>query len=76
MTDFGQKISPPRGTPMTDHGKSDEPLVECPACKGRGYRRCGCWPGDCICGLDDQDCENCGGDGWVWPDEYEDLVNG
>lgn len=42
--------------------------VKCPDCDGLGYIRCACWPGDCICGLDDQDCENCNGGGVVWCD--------
>lgn len=48
----------PRGL-ITSH------LKDCPVCRGRGYRRCECWPGDCICGLDDIDCEECGGDGLI-----------
>jgi hypothetical protein len=40
-------------------------LSKCPACDGRGYFRCGCWPGDCICGQDDQDCDECGGEGII-----------
>lgn len=40
-------------------------LTRCAACDGRGYFRCECWPGDCICGWDDQDCEDCGGEGWI-----------
>lgn len=42
---------------------------KCPVCHGRGYRRCQCWPGDCICGEDDKDCEYCDGDGIVWVDD-------
>jgi len=42
-------------------------LTRCAACDGRGYHRCECWPGDCICGWDDQDCEECGGEGWIDP---------
>lgn len=45
----------------------------CPDCNGRGYHTCECWPGDCICGFGDQECENCGGTGWLYPDEYDDL---
>lgn len=40
-------------------------LTSCTACDGRGYFRCACWPGDCICGWDDQDCEECGGEGII-----------
>ena len=47
---------------------SDEPK-RCPACGGRGYFACRCWPGDCICGYGDEDCEECGGEGWVYPDD-------
>ena len=43
----------------------------CPCCNGRGYMRCDCWPGDCICGYGDETCEECDGDGVVWPDEYD-----
>lgn len=43
----------------------DDAPVRCTACNGRGYRRCACWPGDCICGQDDVDCEACYGEGWV-----------
>jgi hypothetical protein len=38
---------------------SDEPK-RCPCCKGRGY---------CICGYGDEDCEECCGEGWVYPDD-------
>lgn len=40
-------------------------LKKCPACNGRGYHRCDCWPGDCICGWDDETCEECDGDGVI-----------
>jgi hypothetical protein len=57
---------------------SDEPK-KCPVCSGRGALRCGCWPGDCICGYDDEPCGNCEGTGWLWPDDryddYEPAVN-
>ena len=43
----------------------DDSLVRCPACNGRGYHHCDCWPGDCICGIDDQDCDYCDGIGWI-----------
>lgn len=45
--------------------------IKCPACKGRGETRCDCWPGDCICGQGDQECEHCHGEGWVWAEDYE-----
>ncbi|GLR55165.1 hypothetical protein GCM10007923_63860 [Shinella yambaruensis] len=49
-------------------------LTRCTACGGRGYFHCECWPGDCICGLDDQDCEDCGGEGWIDPSyDYPDY---
>ena len=47
-------------------------LKKCPACNGRGYHRCDCWPGDCICSWGDETCEECGGDGYFDPDEYPD----
>jgi hypothetical protein len=40
-------------------------LTKCPACDGRGYFRCDCWPGDCICGQDEDTCWECEGDGWI-----------
>lgn len=49
----------------------DDELRPCPACKGRGYHKCPCWPADCICGQDDEDCENCDGTGWLDP-SYDD----
>jgi hypothetical protein len=47
-------------------------LIKCTACNGRGYHRCECWPADCICGGDGQNCENCYGDGWLDPSYDED----
>ena len=51
-------------------------LIKFRACRGRGYFRCECWPGDCICGRDDEDCEQCDGTGWLYPDggypDYDD----
>ena len=42
-------------------------LKPCRLCNGRGYFHCKCWPGDCICGGDDERCDECGGEGWVDP---------
>lgn len=42
---------------------------KCPACNGLGYHRCECWPGDCICGYCDEDCEECQGHGIPYDDE-------
>lgn len=47
-------------------------LTKCKACNGRGYHHCACWPGDCICGQDGDECFECGGEGWVDP-SYEDF---
>lgn len=48
----------------------------CPSCNGRGYTRCDCWPGDCICGWDDEDCDACCGNGDAdWDDSWEDDPN-
>lgn len=44
-------------------------LRKCTVCNGRGYTRCDCWPGDCICGWDEEDCEFCDGTGYFEPDE-------
>jgi len=50
-------------------------MKRCPVCRGRGALRCVCWPGDCICGWDDEPCEECAGIGWIEPDwEYDDPV--
>lgn len=43
----------------------------CPVCRGWGYIPCDCWPGDCLCGYGDEDCEYCDGTGDVLPDDYE-----
>lgn len=43
----------------------DDHIKKCQACNGRGYFHCDCWPGDCICGLDYEDCEECRGEGWI-----------
>lgn len=42
-------------------------LKKCLACNGRGYFRCDCWPGDCICGQHEETCWECEGDGWIDP---------
>jgi hypothetical protein len=47
-------------------------LTKCADCNGRGYHRCECWPGDCICGQDDEPCWECAGDGWIDP-SYDDF---
>ncbi len=49
-------------------------LSRCTVCNGRGYHRCDCWPGDCICGRDDEPCEECAGTGWI--DPYGDYYCG
>lgn len=46
-------------------------LTKCASCSGRGYTRCECWPGDCICGFGDVTCEECGGEGII-DTSYED----
>lgn len=48
-------------------------IRRCPVCHGRGALRCDCWPGDCICGWDDEPCETCDGTGWIDP-EHEDSL--
>ena len=48
-------------------------LTKCTACDGRGYFRCECWPGDCICGQDEDTCWECEGDGWIDP-SYDDWL--
>lgn len=50
-------------------------LTKCPACKGLGYFRCDCWPGDCICGLGDETCGECGGEGIIDPSYDDDEFN-
>jgi hypothetical protein len=56
---------------------------KCPCCHGRGYTVCECWPGDCICGWGDSECEECGRTGdadWSEDDSFanwiEDDTNG
>lgn len=49
---------------------------KCRYCHGRGYVPCECWPGDCICGFGDEDCEFCDGEGTIYPeDEWEDWAD-
>lgn len=50
---------------------SDKPK-RCVVCHGWGYLPCDCWPGDCICGWGDQDCEECEGHGFIFPDPDHD----
>jgi len=62
---------------MTDpitHATEHPPAKRCPICRGRGALRCDCWPGDCICGFDDEPCDNCDGTGWLYPDDYEERT--
>jgi len=47
----------------------DEKPRRCSVCHGRGYTLCECWPGDCICGHDDEDCIACDGEGWFYPED-------
>lgn len=55
---------------MTD---TDKPK-QCAICDGRGYIRCDCWPGDCICGYGDETCDECEGYGFYYPeDDYHDT---
>ena len=46
---------------------------KCPVCSGWGYIPCEYWPGDCICGYGDEDCEECEGTGRIWPDNEDDF---
>ncbi len=52
---------------MTDSTPEKPTLKRCPVCRGRGAIRCDCWPGDCICGWDDEPCDNCDGTGFLDP---------
>ena len=47
-------------------------LTKCPACDGRGYFYCDCHPGDCICGVGEETCDECGGEGIIDP-SYDDF---
>lgn len=40
-------------------------LTKCPACDGRGYFYCDCHPADCICGVGEETCDECGGEGII-----------
>nr|WP_309504344.1 hypothetical protein [uncultured Roseovarius sp.] len=55
---------------MTEPEKDDDKPKRCVVCDGRGALRCDCWPGDCICGWDDEPCDECDGTGWIEPDDY------
>ena len=48
-------------------------LRKCPACAGLGYFRCDCWPGDCICGQDEDTCWECEGEGLIDPTYDDDF---
>jgi hypothetical protein len=52
----------------------DDESKPCPVCHGKGYRRCDCWPGDCICAFGDEDCDHCDGYGRIWTDEEWDDI--
>jgi len=54
----------------------DEKPKSCTACNGRGYHHCECWPGDCICGWDNESCEDCEGSGLIYPEDEYDLKKG
>lgn len=58
-------------TPNTQTKIDDSPIARCPVCHGKGYLRCDCWPGDCICAYGDEDCDECRGTGVIDP-TYED----
>lgn len=52
-------------------------IKSCRACDGRGYFRCECWPGDCICGQDEETCWDCDGEGVIYSeyDDYPDEID-
>jgi hypothetical protein len=50
---------------------SDKVTKCCPVCTGRGYIRCACWPGDCICEYGDETCDECSGDGFIYPGDEQ-----
>lgn len=58
-------------TPNTQTTTDKSPIKICPVCHGKGYLRCDCWPGDCICAYGDEDCDECRGEG-VIDTTYED----
>lgn len=58
-------------TPNTQTQTDQPPVKKCPVCHGKGYLRCDCWPGDCICAYGDEDCDECRGEG-VIDTTYED----
>lgn len=67
-----QKMEPcldpkPAPGPVQVAEPNNPPLKRCPVCRGRGALRCDCWPGDCICGWDDEPCDNCEGTGFLDP---------
>ena len=61
---------------MTTPTPEKPTLKRCPVCRGRGAIRCDCWPGDCICGWDDEPCDNCDGTGFLDPwFDYDDPMD-
>lgn len=55
---------------MRDHaGDETSTRWTCSVCDGRGYLRCDCRPGDCICGHDDEPCDECAGTGVIGHDD-------
>lgn len=69
-------LCPPGPPPRQKEAAMSAPeLKRCPVCNGRGYHLCDCWPGDCICGFGDEECEECRGEGVIDP-TYEDLDDG
>ena len=54
---------------MTENDNPPAKPTRCKICNGKGYLRCDCWPGDCICGFGDETCEECGGEGLIFPDD-------
>lgn len=49
---------------MTERDGGPAKPRRCTVCDGRGYIHCECWPGDCICGYGDENCEFCEGTGY------------
>lgn len=58
---------------MNVYPPTPEKPKRCPVCNGRGALHCNCWPCDCLCGGDDEPCDNCDGIGWIYPDHYDYL---